>query len=128
MEEQYAKTLYSAFLEKDQKDFDIFFDSFIQTLKRKKILKVLPKILNETIEIERIEQKANKTTLTMKNKDIFSEIKDKINLYKDNFDLENMEIKEDENMIGGFILKNNKNILDNSYKTKLVDLYKEMIR
>jgi F0F1-type ATP synthase delta subunit len=43
--------------------------------------------------------------------------------YSKYFDLDNLEIKEDKKITGGYILKNKKYKVDNSYKKKLLNLY-----
>ena len=123
----YAKLLLGEFRNKSSQDFDEFFRKFIALLKSKKQLSLLPKIYKEIKQLSKTNKNRDKTILIVKNKQILDNLEKEISKYSDVFDLENLEIQEEKNIVGGFILKNNKNILNNSYKQKLLALYKKLI-
>jgi len=123
----YSEVLYRAFLEKSEEEFDIFLKKFIKQIKIKKISKILPKIFKYLEKKIEIEKNKDKTVLILKSKDEFEKNKKVIEKYKNIFNLDNLELKEDKKIIGGYILKNSKKMLDNSYKNKLLKMYKKII-
>lgn len=122
----YAKILVEA--EKTEENFENFFDKFIKLLNKKGELKQLPNILHEVENILEREKRSNKTKIILKNKSSFEKYKNEIENFSQNFDLQNYQIDEDENIIGGYILKNNKFKVDNSYKNKLLNLYEKITK
>jgi F0F1-type ATP synthase delta subunit len=71
-------------------------------------------------------KKGNLTEVVVRDKRNFDSWKDEINKLSKEFDLEEINIVENEKIIGGFILKNSKKLLDNSYKTKLLRLFEKI--
>ena len=69
----YAKALFEAFFEKDEKEFETFFDNFIQELDKKSRMKFLPKILNEVEKFFNLAQKGNITEVIVKDKKNFED-------------------------------------------------------
>jgi F0F1-type ATP synthase delta subunit len=92
------------------------------------MIKVLPKILKEVEALEEKNKNDSKTILTIKEKSIFDELKSELDKYSDTFNLEGIEIVEDKNIVGGFVLKDKKNMVDKSYKTALISMYNKMVK
>ncbi len=124
---KYAKVLVGAENEKNKEDFELFFKNFLEILKQKNNIKFLPKIF---LEVEKIllENKNNqKSILVLKDKKFLEKHYDEIKEFSSDFDLEQMEVIENKNIIGGYILKNKKYQIDNSHKKKLLNLYTKII-
>jgi F0F1-type ATP synthase delta subunit len=64
----YAKALFEAFSEKEEKEFESFFGNFIQELKRKNRLQILPKILKEVGKYFDLAKKGNLTEVVVRDK------------------------------------------------------------
>lgn len=128
MHQEFAQTLYSAYTEKNEQDFSDFFQNFISSLKEKGMMKILPKVLREIESLETKSKGDSKTTVVVKDKNVLDDIKTELQKYSDNFNLENLEVKEDKTMVGGFVLKDKKNMIDKSYKTALINMYNKMVR
>ncbi len=128
MHQEFAQTLHTAYLEKNEKDFSEFFENFISSLKEKGMIKILPKVLREIESLEEKSKNDSKTTLILKDKSIFDEIKSELDKHSETFNLGELDIQEDEAMVGGFVLKDKKNMLDRSYKTALINLYNRMVK
>ena len=123
---KYAKVLVEAETEKNKEDFEKFFNNFLEMLKKKNQIKILPNIL---VEVERLvaeNKKDKKSTLILKDKTFLEKYKNQISNFSDKFDIDNLEIVENKNIIGGYILKNKKYQIDNSYKKKLLNLYNKI--
>lgn len=122
---KYAKILIDS--EKSEKNLSEFFDNFINFLKEKGELKFLPKILVEVKNLLEKERKNNKTKIILKDKSFFEKYENELKSFSKSFNIESMEIEENKNIVGGYILKNKKFKLDNSYKKKLLNLHKKIL-
>jgi len=122
----YAKALFESFLEKNEIEFNTFFDNFILELKNKKKITLLPKIFKEVEKYTDLATKKDMTELILKNKNDLEKFKEKISSVEKEFNLDDLAITENKNIIGGFILKNSKKILDKSYKKKLLKIYENI--
>ena len=99
------------------------FEKFIGLLKEKNHYKMLPAILEQVQNIQS-QKGADKTTLVVRDASAVSEMQSQLDLYKEEFGTE-YEVVEDKNIVGGFILKNKTNMLDQSYRTRLLTMYKK---
>ncbi len=124
---KYAKILFLTSKEKSQEEYEKFLNNFFLFIKNKRQEKLLSQIYSEVEKLIDQDKKENKTTLIVKDKNKINEIIEKIQNFDQYFETENIEIKENKNIIGGFIAKNQKYILDNSYSTKLLKLYNKII-
>jgi len=125
-EKIYTEVLFNNFLEnqKNPEKFKSFFDNFVLFLKSKDLQSLLPKIVkNLENKIENNEEK-NKTVITVKEASDVKKLSSQI--MNSNFNLDHIEIVENKNITGGFIIQDNKKMLDNSYKTKLLQAYKHL--
>jgi len=125
-EKIYTEVLFNNFLEnqKNPEKFKSFFDKFVLFLKSKDLQSLLPKIVkNLENKIENNEEK-NKTIITVKEASDVKKLSSQI--MNSNFNLDHIEIVENKNITGGFIIQDNKKMLDNSYKTKLLQAYKHL--
>ena len=124
----YAKALFESFLEKDESNFNIFFEKFIKDLNNKKRTSLLPKILKEVRKYIELAQKKDVTEIVLKNKNDFSKFEEKIKEVSNNFNLEDIKIVENKNIVGGFILRNSKYVYDKSYKQGLLKMYQKITK
>jgi len=124
----YAKALFEAFLEKNETDFDKFFTNFIENLKAKDKISLLPKILKEVKKYFELAKKQDFTEVILKSEKDLEKFKEKMSQFSDKFNLDNLKIVENKNIVGGFILKNSKYIWDKSYKQGLLKLYKKLTK
>ena len=124
----YAKSLFESFLEKSENDFNKFFENFIQELKKKDRIKLLPKILREVKKYFDLAKKQDITEVVLKDRKDFEKFKEKISEFSDKFNLEDLKITENKNIVGGFILKNSKYIYDKSHKQGLLKIYRKIVK
>jgi len=124
---KYAKVLVDAQEQKSENEFEKFFDNFLQILKKKNQIKILPNILKEVEKLLAENKKEKKSVLIVKDKSFAEKYKNQISKFADKFDIENLDIVENKNIIGGYILKNKKYKIDNSYKKRLLDLYNKIV-
>ncbi len=125
---KYAESLYSFYQSNPPEKFEGFFDNFIRYLQKKNKIILLPKILREIKKNIQIEKNNLKSKIILKNKNDFAKYQDKLNKYQDFFNLKELEIIENKNIVGGYILKNKKYKIDNSYKKKLLSLYNKIVQ
>ena len=124
---KYSQVLVNAELEKNPEEFDVFFKNFLEMLQKKSQVKILPNILAETERLVAETKKDKKSTLMVKDKSFAEKYKQQIAEFSDKFDIDNLDIIENEKIIGGYILKNKKYQIDNSYKKKLLEIYNKII-
>ena len=124
---KYAKVIFSAFKEQQKDDFESFLNKFFLLIKSKKQEKFLIKIYQEIENLIKQEEKDNITTLVVKDSKDAEKYKKELEKFEKYFQTENIRIKENKNIVGGFLVKNKKYILDNTYKTKLLKLYNNFI-
>ena len=110
----YAKVLWESFKNTKEKDFIIFLDKFFIFLDSKKENKILPKIYKEIEKLIQIDKLSSRTTITLKTKEEIHAYEQGLEKFKNKFNLNNLTIKENKNIIGGYILKNKDYSLDNS--------------
>jgi F0F1-type ATP synthase delta subunit len=125
---KYAEVLIEAEQEKSAEDFDVFFKNFLAILKQKNQTKTLPSILLEVKKLDIQLKKDNKSILIVRDKSFADTYKEQILEFSDTFDIDDVEVVEDEKIIGGYVLKNKKQQIDNSYKKRLLDLYSKIIK
>ena len=121
--ENYAKALISA--AKTEKDTDALLAHFLDVLKKRGVLGLLPKILT-ILEHAINRDKSQKATLVLardSDKDkILEAVGDdfgKISTLK-----EDLNIKIDESIIGGYRLETSGDLIDESYKSRLLSIYR----
>lgn len=118
----YAQTL----LHMSQDNPNAFpFDKFTGLLQTKGQYKMLPEILQKYQQLLQ-QESSDKTTLLVRDSSIISDIQAQLDLYAEQFGTE-YTIIEDKNIVGGFILKNKTNMVDQSYRSKLIGLYKKLV-
>ncbi len=125
--ENYAQILIEAF-ENNSDNFENFLKKFKTFLEHKKEIKLLPNILKKVEFLLENQKKSGKSILILKNKKDLEKFKTKINQIKTEYNIKELEIKENKNIVGGFIIKTKNMIFDNSYKNSLLKLYKKMIQ
>jgi len=123
--ENYAKALISA--AKTEKDTDALIASFFKVLKARGALKLLPKILT-FLEHAQTKNASAKPTLTIaREKDKDSALMQIENAIKGIVSSKDeIEIKIDDSIIGGYRFQTSKDLLDESYKTKLLSIYRSV--
>lgn len=126
--EKYAKVLFNAFETKNEKEFDEFFKKFISLIKEKKQQSFLPRIYKEVQREVEVLDSEMRTTLVLRDKKNLDKYKERLEKLKEYFDLENLNIEENKNIVGGFILKNKKHTIDHSFRTKLLKMYNNLIK
>ena len=124
----YAKAVFEVFLNTESTEFDNFFQKFISELKLKNRISLLPKILKEAQNLIDIEKKSESTEIVLKNKDEFLKFENKVKELSNNFNLDDLKIVENKNIVGGFILRNSKYIFDKSYKKGLLKMYQKLTK
>tara|TARA_B100000678_G_C17907565_1_gene381954 strand:- start:22 stop:438 length:417 start_codon:yes stop_codon:yes gene_type:complete len=123
----YAQLLLQEKKNRSESEFDSFFNLFIQYLQEKKREKLLPAIYREINQLLEQKESSNETTLVVASDADIDQIKNDIKSYESEFDLENMSIETDKHIVGGYTLKNARTMIDASYRTALLDLYKKIV-
>ncbi|MCK5588974.1 MAG: F0F1 ATP synthase subunit delta [Candidatus Pacebacteria bacterium] len=123
---KYAKIIFQASQEKTEGELNIFMQNFFSLLKEKKEVKILPKLYNELEKIIQEEERSNQTIIILKNENLLNTYKEELKKFDNTFNQENIKIQKNENIIGGFIAKNKKYTLNNSYRKKLFELYQKI--
>lgn len=121
----YAHTLYTTAQEKSEQEFDTFFDNFIALLTKKNHHMLLPGILKKVETLEESNKASNKTVLVVSNTKRLEEYKKNLAL-SGVFDGE-VTVQEDLNIVGGYIAKNKTTMIDNSYRTRLLKMYRALV-
>ena len=124
---KYARVLLDNFEQKKEAEFEVFLSNFLHLVRKKNQLKLLPKIFKTLERLIEEKRKAKKTFLILRDKEEYQKILDSLKKFSGHFDLNNLEIRENKNIIGGYILKNKFFKVDNSYKKKLLELYRKII-
>lgn len=125
--ESYGKVLYDMSQTADAKGQSRFFDNLIKTLTKQGHTRLLPAILRTYQAHTDADKKQNTCTLICaRETDIKKYHKELKQFAGDNACL-HMETILDERIIGGFILRKHTVVLDNSYKNKLLLLYRSVI-
>jgi F0F1-type ATP synthase delta subunit len=106
----YAKALFESFLEKNENEFDKFFENFIKELKNKKRINLLPKILKEVKKYIELAKKKDVTEIVLRNKGELEKFQEKLSAVSKEFNLKDLKIIENKNIVGGFVLRNSKYI------------------
>ncbi len=123
----YAQTLLHAQSEKTESEMDAFFKNFINALKEKKEHKLLPAIVREFEVLLERSAKGNGTTLIVRDAADGERYKAELKKHSDVFIDGDVTVVEDKTVVGGFIAKNARVMLDKSYKKGLVDMYKRLV-
>jgi len=118
----YAQTLLHM---TQSSEAEFSFDNFIGLLKEKKQYKMLPAIMDKYQQLL-TQQSADKTVLVVKDASMVDSLQSELHQYAKEFGTE-YEVIEDKNIVGGFVLKNKTHMIDNSYRTKLITMYKKLI-
>lgn len=122
----YAETLHSFFREHTDSENEAFFDKFVAYVESKKESALLPLILREVESLVAQEQKTG-STLVVRDEQDAEKYKADLNQHADSFDISNITTEIDETIVGGYILKSSTNMVDNSYKTQLVNMYHQLV-
>jgi len=118
----YAQTL----LHMHKTDPESFsFENFVGLLKQKNHYKMLPAILEQVQKIQ-TQSDSSKSTLVVKDEASVSDLQAQLDGYKDEFGTE-YEVKVDPNIVGGFVLKNKTSMVDQSYRSRLLEMYKRLV-
>lgn len=124
----YAQALYEASLQKDESQMNQYFDNFIGVLKKKKEYKLLPAIVREYKDLIARSTKGDGTTLVVRDLAQTEEYKKVLEEYKDTFNTDEITVVEDKTIVGGFIARNARAMLDRSYKKGLIEMYKKLAK
>ena len=124
--DQYAETLIAAADKKNETEFNVFFDNFVGLLKEKKHYSLLPTIMRSVERLSREEGETGKTMMVVREAALAGEYQDIIEQNKDVFGTD-YDVVEDKNIVGGYMIKNRTNIIDGSYRTGLMKLYKKLV-
>ncbi len=118
----YAQTL----LHMSQENPDNFpVDNLVGLLQAKGQYKMLPEIIQKYQQL--LEQESSdKTTLIVRDSSVITDMQSQLDLHAEQFGTE-YKVVEDKNIVGGFILKNKTSMIDNSYRSKLLVMYKKLI-
>jgi len=117
----YAQTL----LHITQETNSFPFDNFVGLLKQKGQYKMLPEILNKFQQLLN-QQSSDKTTLIIKDHSVIDSIQSQLNAHAVEFGTD-YQIIVDPNIVGGFVLKNKTHMVDQSYRSKLLQMYKKLV-
>lgn len=123
--ELYAQTLHKAAQKKDSDSFDSFFTKFVAVLKTKGHSKLMPAVLRSLQSIDKTNKSAQSSVLIVRDASQKEALKEQLAQEGELFG-ENTRVVEDKNVVGGYILKNKTSMIDKSYRSKLIGLYKKL--
>ena len=122
----YAEVLHGYFKDHSEQEQTDFFEKFRAFLESKKELPLLAAILKEVEVIIAREVKVGVVLITRDEADAEKYGKE-LNQHADNFDISNITNEIDETIVGGYVLKSSTNMVDNSYKTQLINMYQQLV-
>ncbi len=108
------------------KGVDSFMGSFVAYLNAKKLQKMLPAILKQFEFIQDQKKTGKATTLIIRDDAELAKVTKELDEYKQAFNLEDLQVVTEKNIVGGFILKNKTNMIDASYRKALLALYTKL--
>ena len=128
MKNYYVKTMSALFKDpKSQEQYDELLKKLKVTLKKHGHFKLLPAILHEVMKsLSSIS--ANKPILVVSTDSKGELDRQKTALKQLDLTTEDVQVKVDSTIIGGFILKKDGRLFDYSYKSQLVTLYRQIVR
>lgn len=124
--DQYARTLIKASEEKSSEEFNSFFEQFVASLKAKHYYKSLPAILRKVQQLSAGSESRNKTIMVVRDAAQANDYQDILAQHAEIFGTQ-YDVEVDENIVGGFMLKNRTHRIDNSYRSKLAKLYQRLV-
>ena len=101
------------------------FENFVGLLKQKNHYKMLPAILEQVQKIQ-AQSESNKSVLVVRDQESASQLQIELDKYKEDFGTV-YEVQVDSNIVGGFILKNKTHMVDQSYRSRLLEMYKKLV-
>lgn len=119
--QEYAGSLYIARTEKNDTDFDRFYDNFLGLIKVRSHEKMIPGIITAFEGILEESNGGGVQVLVAAEEDAIK-YKSEIEQHQDVVGNE-YKIVVDPNIVGGYVVRSNKVQIDNSYRTRLLDLY-----
>lgn len=105
---------------------DAFMGSFVAYMNAKKLQKMLPAILKQFELIQERKKSGKGTTLIIRDNAALEQINKELAEYKASFNLEDLQVVTEKNIVGGFILKNKTSMIDASYRKALLALYTKL--
>ncbi|MFW0870938.1 MAG: F0F1 ATP synthase subunit delta [Patescibacteria group bacterium] len=123
--EQYARTLLQVAETKDAKDFDKFFDLFIEYLRAHHHEKLIPQICKNVVRLSKSQEASNKATITVRALGEDKKFSDLIHEHQDMFG-NAPQVQVDAHIVGGAVLRNRTHLVDASYRKALLDLYQTL--
>lgn len=108
------------------KGIDAFMGSFVAYMNAKKLQKMLPAILKQFELIQERKKSGKGTTLIIRDNTALEQINKELAEYKASFNLEDLQVVTEKNIVGGFILKNKTSMIDASYRKALLALYTKL--
>ncbi len=123
MHKKYAKALFDLLLKADKDKQDKVIKNFVELLKAKGKVKLLPKVLFELGKLYEKHEESMPHIYYTKDSDLKA-AKEKLAV----LELSNTPVKEvkDQQLIGGFKIKSKNFVFDASYKKFLLDLYDKL--
>lgn len=120
----YAKALHLATKDVDSSAQKERFAQFLSVLKNRGHEALLPQILS--VYERELEEKGKRTILTVASEKDAQKALKELESHKETFDLEHLETVVDDSLIGGFVVRNQDTILDQSYRRALIGLYQKV--
>jgi len=124
----YAQALYEASQNKAETELDGFFANMILKLKESHEYKLLPTITREFESLLTQKEKGNGTALVVRDALDAEKYIQELSKHGDTFSSSDTQIIEDTTIVGGYIARNARAMLDRSYKKGLLDMYKQLVK
>jgi F0F1-type ATP synthase delta subunit len=121
----YARALYEIVQNESPSEQGKYVGNLMALLKRKGHFKLLPFILKEYTKLSAGKEKDSMIVLSRHSDN--QALRQARDAYERHFHLEEPHVAVDESIVGGFRIKSGNKILDASYKTALLQLYRNMI-
>ncbi len=105
---------------------DAFMSSFVAYLNAKKLQKMLPAILKQFELIQERKKTEKGTTVIVRDNTALEKLTQELTEFNGIFNLDELQVVTEKNIVGGFILKNKTTMVDASYRKALLALYAQL--
>ena len=103
-------------------------DALIGVLKQKDHLALLPQIVSEYEKLVAEKERLEDTRIRVKDTNDLVRLKESIARYEEKlgFTLDGARVVEEEAIVGGFLIEQGAREVDNSYRGRLIELYRKL--
>jgi len=124
--QEYATALYQAYISKDQKDFDVFLNNMLDLISERSHNNMILQIISEYEQLSERGGTGRVVVVVAKQEDA-EKHKTVIESHADVFGKE-YQVVVDENIVGGYVIRSNSEQIDQSFRTRLLEMYQDLVK